>query len=672
MTAENKSREELQDELAELRQRLEEAEDTLRAIREGEVDAVMVSTPAGDHVYTLKGADETYRQLIEAINEGVALLATDGDILYANRKLAQILRLPLERVIGSSMRRQIYEADQETFEALFSQAGKPGTGEVYLRAGGETLTPVQLSFGSLQFDHSPRALSLVVTDLTQQKRNEAIVAEGRLCSQILLQAEQPILICDDSGQIIKASQGAHLLCTRSPLFCSFPDVFPLRHPSTSETFSLGEVIQGNTVYGEEMVCRQRDGTESYFLVNAGPLVIAGQENSGCVVALTDITARKLAEMERQELLEKVQQSEEDLQAQNEELNAQTEELKAAHISVMNEKKRLEAVMEALPIGMAILDKRGGTLRTNKAFEMLWGSPFPWCQEVNDYEAFKAWWVDTGKPVQAAEWASAQAVQRGEIVVNQVMKIERFDGQPRFVMNSAAPILDANDKITGSVVAIQDITELKQAEKTIKASLKEKEVLLQEIHHRTKNNMNVICSLLSLQSSYIDDAKIEQLFQETQNRIRSMALVHEKLYQTQDLSNIDLGEYIADLASSVMANYHVTREKISLILAVESIMVNIETAMPCGLIINELISNALKYAFPEARTGTIGITLRKTPDGQVDLRVADDGVGLPPGVDMRNKETLGMQLIANLAEYQLHGELELHNKQGTEFHLRFQA
>jgi PAS domain S-box-containing protein len=216
----------------------------------------------------------------------------------------------------------------------------------------------------------------------------------------------------------------------------------------------------------------------------------------------------------------------------------------------------------------------------------------------------------------------------------------------------------------------DITERQQAEETIKASLQEKEVLLKEIYHRTKNNLQVVCSLLNLQAARCSDPQLLQAFQDTGNRIRSMAMVHEKLYQSKDLSRIDLKDYIKDLANSLLINYQTEYGKISLHLDLQSVIVNIDTAMPSGLLLNELISNAIKYAFPGERQGTIRIFLRSTADGDIELRVADDGVGLPPELDVWNTDSLGLKLIMNLAANQLQGKVEVRREQGTEFCIIF--
>lgn len=322
------TKQELLEELAEVRARLEEAEETLRAIRQGEVDALVVSGPEGDHIFTLKGADHSYRILVETINEGAATLAADGKIFYANRRLAELLKMPLEKVITSAIRDYVEPTDRDVFEALFSR-GKQGVskGEVGLRAADGALVPTYVSLSSMQLEALPDMVCLAVTDLTDQKRDEALVAEGKLSQEILSQAEQAIAVCDESGRIIRASQGLHLLCEQNPLFLPFQQIFPLCLGS-HESFSLDPLYFGKTLHNEEMYFCRNNGEPVYLLVNAGPLLDERHQPKGCVVAFTDITERQRSEQERQQLIGKLQQSEEELQAANEELRVQAEELQA--------------------------------------------------------------------------------------------------------------------------------------------------------------------------------------------------------------------------------------------------------------------------------------------------------------------------------------------------------
>ena len=189
----------------------------------------MISGPEGDRVFTLKGADHTYRILVETINEGAATLAADGKIIYANRRLAEMLKLPLEKVITSTICDYVDPPDRELFEALFSR-GKQGAskGEVRLRAADGSLVPAYLSLSSMQLEALPDMVCLAATDLTEQKRQEEIVAAGRLSRAILEQAEHAIVVCDAKGIITQASRAVHHLFAGNPLLRRFEEVFPLR------------------------------------------------------------------------------------------------------------------------------------------------------------------------------------------------------------------------------------------------------------------------------------------------------------------------------------------------------------------------------------------------------------------------------------------------------------
>ncbi|MGB7087676.1 MAG: histidine kinase dimerization/phosphoacceptor domain -containing protein [Phormidesmis sp.] len=215
--------------------------------------------------------------------------------------------------------------------------------------------------------------------------------------------------------------------------------------------------------------------------------------------------------------------------------------------------------------------------------------------------------------------------------------------------------------------LQDMLNHQQAEEQIKASLKEKEALLKEVHHRVKNNLQIISSLLNLQSGSIKDPHIVDLFRQSQNRVRLMALVHEKLYQTDDLGKINLREYIQVLSSYLMRSYEVNPKSIDLIVEIDDIFLEIDTAVSCGLIINELTSNSLKYAFSDGRDGIIEIRAETTDENAFFISYRDNGVGLPENFNIDETETLGLQLISSLTE-QLGGNLDVISHSGAQFKL----
>ena len=215
----------------------------------------------------------------------------------------------------------------------------------------------------------------------------------------------------------------------------------------------------------------------------------------------------------------------------------------------------------------------------------------------------------------------------------------------------------------------EIIERKRAEEKINTSLQEKVVLLREIHHRVKNNLQVISSLLNLQSGYIEDKKSLEIFRESQTRVRSMALIHEKLYQSKDLNKIEFSEYIESLIKDLFKSYNVDSDRIKLNSKMEGIFFEIDTAILCGLIINELVSNSLKHAFPLNKKGEIFISLDKDDNNKYTLILKDNGIGFPPNVDFRKTESLGLQLVTTLTE-QLGGTIELHKNGYTEFIIAF--
>ena len=216
--------------------------------------------------------------------------------------------------------------------------------------------------------------------------------------------------------------------------------------------------------------------------------------------------------------------------------------------------------------------------------------------------------------------------------------------------------------------ITDISDRKQIEKQLRASLKEKEVLLREIYHRVKNNMQLVSSLLHLQASTINDPIVLRLLNESQQRVKTMALIHERLYRSQNLARINVATYIQDLVNNLVRSYTTACSSIQVTLDLADVELDLDRAVPCGLIINELISNAFKYAFPEQK-GELYLRFYLEDTGNYCLIVKDNGIGIPAHIDPQYTDSLGMQLVYGLTE-QLGGEIELDRNEGSQFRITF--
>lgn len=274
----------------------------------------------------------------------------------------------------------------------------------------------------------------------------------------------------------------------------------------------------------------------------------------------------------------------------------------------------------------------------------------------------------------------QALRDGSLRIGQGdlsyrINLNRQDevGQLAAAFNEMAKNLDQrNTQLDAKTMALQaEIAERARVEEKIKASLHEKEVLLREIHHRVKNNLQIISSLLNLQSGYIGDRQALECFKDSQNRVRSMALIHEKLYRSENLAQIDFAEYIRELAGFLFRSHGAEARGIKLNIQADEVFLTIDTAVPCALILNELVSNILKHAFPNGRKGTTWISVEVDPNHRLTLSVADNGAGFPADLDFRATESLGLQLVNTLVD-QLEGAIELIRQPGTTFKIRFTA
>ncbi len=350
-----------------------------------------------------------------------------------------------------------------------------------------------------------------------------------------------------------------------------------------------------------------------------------------------------------------------LRATNDQLEREVAERRRTEQALRESEDKYRSLASQIPVGVYRTTLDGRILYANPALAAILG-----------YKSVE----DLMKTSAVAAFADPE--DRGRLIALWKAKGGTVSSELRFRTRQGR-LLQVRD--TGTVITarqggieyisgiIEDITEQKRADDKLKAALREKEFLLKEIHHRVKNNLQVISSLLRLQSHSTTDGPAREPFLASQGRIRSMALVHESLYQSKDLARVDFAIYIQKLTGQLFSLYKADPKRIRLKLRLGRTPLNINQAIPCGLIINELVSNALKHAFPGARTGQILVALEAGTDGMVHLTVRDDGVGFPPGLNYRRTKSLGMQIVIGLVA-QLGGTITLGSKAGTEVVIAF--
>ncbi|MBF0565838.1 MAG: PAS domain S-box protein [Nitrospirae bacterium] len=477
------------------------------------------------------------------------------------------------------------------------------------------------------------------------------------------------IITDSAGRLLLFNPAMRrmLLCLKEELRLSMPGEgeHPLSKKDmafvTSELFTLGK----KSCTFEKRFLR-KDGTLLFCQLTASALDAVTVGEDVLLVVAEDARERKNIKMEllrtRNELEERVRERTYELIVANDLLTRQIAGRKLVEEALVREQKLFTAGpvvvfkwtdADGWPVEYVSPNVRG--LFGLGADDLICGRvSYRSLIHPDDLKR-----VDTGVSTHVA--SSAQCF-------DQEYRVIRPDGSVRWIYDFTHIIRDESGKVIHFDGYLLDITERKDMEEKLVSSLKEKEVLLREIHHRVKNNMQIISSLLKLQSSYTGDVAFSEMLKESQNRIRSMALVHEKLYQSKDMSGIDFGDYIRKLVRELFKAYGVSPAMISMDIAVEKVYLGVDTAIPCGLIVNELISNSIKYAFHGKTKGCIYVRMHVDEYDSITLVVGDDGVG--SNVNFRSTTTLGLKLVVSLAEEQLLGEIALNNSGGMEFTLKF--
>jgi PAS domain S-box-containing protein len=317
------------------------------------------------------------------------------------------------------------------------------------------------------------------------------------------------------------------------------------------------------------------------------------------------------------------------------------------------------LFESSPEAIAIIDNEDRILNVNMGFENLFNYTL---------KEIKGKFISLIVPDALASEASkiSRKACFGEIIKTETIR-KRKDGSEINVSVLGYPVTLKDGQI-GLYWIFSDITSRKHSEKMIRNSLLEKEILLKEVHHRVKNNLQIIGSLLKFQTKYIKDPEALEMFKESQNRVRSISLIHEKLYQTKDISRVEFAGYVKTLISQLFITFGIKAEHVSYSVKADNIFLSVDNAIPCGLIINELVTNSLKYAFPENRKGHVAIDVSYN-SSHYTIKISDDGVGMPENYEVTKPESLGLQLVNTLA-VQLDAQLTLERNNGTCYKLVF--
>lgn len=343
--------------------------------------------------------------------------------------------------------------------------------------------------------------------------------------------------------------------------------------------------------------------------------------------------------------------------------ASMREKKVVEDALHESERLLSNVFSSIQDGISILDNSLNIVRTNAVIEESHSEALPLVGK-KCFEIFR------GRTEPCETCPCLEALETGEAAY-EVVELTGPEGDARgWIDLHAYPLVDSSTgQINGVIEYIRDITERKMAEDQVRASLKEKEVLLREIHHRVKNNLAVIDALVILQSNYTAGKPTDEAFQSIRTRIRSMALAHEMLYQSENLAYLNVPTYVGMLVNHLFLSGEHQGNKIRIEKEVENVSFGLDTGWPLGFILAELVSNCLKHAFPHRKGGEIRVSLRSTGDREFELVVKDNGVGLPEGVCVNNPKSLGLNLVVTFVK-QLHGEIEMRRDSGTEVRIRF--
>jgi PAS domain S-box-containing protein len=598
----------------------------------------------------LRESEEKYRNLVERANDGIAFIQ-NGIVMYANPRLAEIWGGVTDEVIGTPfadyLSPECVSEVVDRYKRRMSGEDVPAMFEItFMRKDGSRMD-AEVNANVVMHKGEPTDL-VFIRDNTERKRAEEALRKEQTLLRTLINALPDYVFVKDSESRFVTANMAHLeamgaASLDSVIGKSDFDLFP---KELAETYYADErqVIQNDRplLNREERVV-EHSGVEKWVLTTKMPMHDDHGHVVGVVGISRDITDRKRAD---------------------EALSQTNRNLQKTLLELEQSRNMLQSIIESIPVRVFWKDKDLHFLGCNTAFAQDAGLGDP--QELLGKDDFAMAWREQAEIYRADD---KKVMESGQPKMHIIEPQTTPAGTTIWLSTSKVPLQMPNGDIVGILGVYEDITARKEDEDALRRALKEREVMLREIHHRVKNNIQIISSLLRLQSRSVRDESVLEVLNESQNRIRSMALIHEKLYQSQDFAHIDFSDYLGKMTNHLLAVYRVDSERIQLRVEAKNIQLDVSRAIPCGLIINELVTNALKHAFPGDREGKILVRMDQKDEDKFELVVKDTGVGLPEGFDLSKAETLGFQIVRDLVK-QLSGSIEVRKGDGMEIVIRF--
>jgi len=611
----------------------------------------------------LKENELKYRELVKNL-PNVVIVHTNGIINFVNDTIFDVLEYLPEEIIDKNIydiieHQDIVVAKENALKRLSGQLVEPYELKFITKNGSIKTMEVRASI--IKFKDE-LATSCVLTDISERTEYEINLKEKELQYRSILDSMPDIIFLDVDGKIIYANAAAIDVIgvtLDNIIGKNLSDFFEDPEKVNLKKNILKKKITKKQAEIQELILKT--DTEEFKDVQIRNSFIRFNKSEANLTVVTDITHKKRIEKEVMKIYDnldfRVNERTKDMLIMVIELENEIKRRIEVESALRASEHRLKKVLETGPLLMYAVDNSGTIqLLEGNSLKTIGLNSADYLGK-NIFDVFRK-----NKEI-------TNSVKRGLSGkdVHTIVDIEKVIYESWY-----CPMYDNNGKISGTTCVSLDITERIESEEKIIDSLKEKEVLLKEIHHRVKNNLQIIHSLLNLQSNCIDDENTLSLLMNAKNRVRSMVLIHEKLYQSKNLASIKFNEYINELAHDLVNSYTSNLDNLKLNLELEPIEIDIDMAIPCGLIINELVTNSLKYAFPiKTNPNTISIKFFKDEKNKLNLSIADNGIGLPKGINVEKVNTLGMQLITSLSN-QLNGNYKFKNikPSGTEFNLKF--